>query len=845
MAEMEVRGRLHISKETAKNAKGAARTTVQLLGVATQMTQGVPYLGAVSAALTEFIKIQDVSSINHAVSLDRVNCREKEVDVCKEECKESMYNARQINDMIKRVRDESTGREGALNPRLQLAFADLERVVLESIGILAQCKVDKPGVGARLRLYARRVELGKSVQGCTVRLNNALLHFNTVLQVNQSILLEDIRDTVNKIHDGPPTPHKSRDQRAVRADNSRSPAPGIMQRHSATLMHLEPKPFFFCGRDNEVLRIVRDVTRQGPSGRIAILGTGGIGKTSIALSVLHHPSVEARYMNRRYFVSCVAITSADDLWQELHLVFGVSYDGVNPRGHKASFRDRRHDDRLLSKIMSADAIICLDNFETPSKADTAETESLLIELASIECLALLITSRLTDTPLIEWSYPRLDPIAPLTVESSLELWNNICHGYDGHSRKLVEAVDCLPLAVTLLARLARTETSEVIWARWQTEKTNLLSSTGKGHRLNNLGISIELSLRALGDQSAIDLLRVLSIFPKGLLDCYIPRWENAFKDSLSVRKSITLLKQHSMIQSVKQMKPRSAQTAADTDAFASHEPVEVIAGIRVLSPIRHHMLNCYPISNGSILCLVHIYCDLSKNCIPSDLDNTSIFFDQGLARNEIREHCLQAMAETHKSTCYLFYPQKLLIRAVEVARSHGSSTERALSLRLAIMWKHKFKSEKAFAYEKAQVLIRNAIILDQDAWRMADEIEDWTELAWLHVEFADWLQHGLEVEYTDFTTRQRECLWEAETCLGMIEELMSKSTGSLLGDSFWTAAETNVNTNALRHAITGRTGRLINSPTPRAAQDFASYSMEPAAVGISAPRGRVIGFSIW
>ena len=42
-------------------AVGAIKNTIELVGIAARITQSVPYLGAISAALTEFAKIQEVS----------------------------------------------------------------------------------------------------------------------------------------------------------------------------------------------------------------------------------------------------------------------------------------------------------------------------------------------------------------------------------------------------------------------------------------------------------------------------------------------------------------------------------------------------------------------------------------------------------------------------------------------------------------------------------------------------------------------------------------------------------------------------------------------------------------
>ena len=50
--------------------KGAAKAAILALGIAVQATQNVPYLGAISTALTEFVKIQDVRRYETAPEVD-------------------------------------------------------------------------------------------------------------------------------------------------------------------------------------------------------------------------------------------------------------------------------------------------------------------------------------------------------------------------------------------------------------------------------------------------------------------------------------------------------------------------------------------------------------------------------------------------------------------------------------------------------------------------------------------------------------------------------------------------------------------------------------------------------
>src|SRR6266436_9065535 len=71
-------------------------------------------------------------------------------------------------------------------------------------------------------------------------------------------------------------------------------------------------PDIFFGRDDLVSDYASLLVRNTQT-RLAILGSGGMGKTSTALHVLHHPDVVVRYGDRRYFVGCDTVSSAETL----------------------------------------------------------------------------------------------------------------------------------------------------------------------------------------------------------------------------------------------------------------------------------------------------------------------------------------------------------------------------------------------------------------------------------------------------------------------------------------------------------------------------------------------------
>jgi predicted ATPase len=70
---------------------------------------------------------------------------------------------------------------------------------------------------------------------------------------------------------------------------------------------LPSEPKIFHGGELELLDILHLFNTGIP--RIAILGAGSMGKTSLATAVLHHPDITARYVQNRFFVACNSTTT--------------------------------------------------------------------------------------------------------------------------------------------------------------------------------------------------------------------------------------------------------------------------------------------------------------------------------------------------------------------------------------------------------------------------------------------------------------------------------------------------------------------------------------------------------
>jgi hypothetical protein len=122
---------------------------------------------------------------------------------------------------------------------------------------------------------------------------------------------------------------------------------------------------------------------------------------------------------------------------------------------------------------------------------------------------------------VRWTRPFLEPLKPLTWEAARQTFFAIAE--DDHDSKdvdkLLSLTDNLPLAIDLIAHLVDYEGCSETLARWDTERTSLLSD---GYdRRSNLDLSISLSLsspRVMSSPHAQELLSLLSVLPDGLSD---------------------------------------------------------------------------------------------------------------------------------------------------------------------------------------------------------------------------------------------------------------------------------------------------------------------------------------
>jgi len=203
--------------------------------------------------------------------------------------------------------------------------------------------------------------------------------------------------------------------------------------------------------------------------------------------------------------------------------------------------------RVLSAVASENCILCLDDFESPWDQPgpiKRPVEHLLADITALPSVTVLITMRGGERPKeTAWTLPMLPPLTNFSREAAKRTWESLAGTCDEWAEKLIDAVDHLPLAVTLLGSLAEVSTAEALWERWQKENIAVVEKE-KGDKFSSLDFSIALSLesgRMATDSSSRQLLGILSLLPDGLPASPSPEFRRLFPDIPDISRSLDTL----------------------------------------------------------------------------------------------------------------------------------------------------------------------------------------------------------------------------------------------------------------------------------------------------------------
>ncbi|KAH8833133.1 hypothetical protein DL96DRAFT_710099 [Flagelloscypha sp. PMI_526] len=433
----------------------AAGTTLQLTKDAGEAASKVPYVKAVAGVLSQIIRIRD------------------EIRANKERCEEIIdliqLKSRTILQLLDKIY-EVKGGEGFEDLRSDLEeYADFLQAVLREE--LEPFKTQSPWT-----MYINRGQHAGDLQRLERELEGFKDRFLVKRQVDISVSL---------------------------LSKFAPPAKVIPQA-------LPPSPKLVIGRDSVIESVVGNIL-SSPEPRMAILGPGGIGKTTIGTTVLHDPQIVSAYPTK-YFVSSELAPTVD------LLVICIADALSIPQSERGT--------DLVSQIVYRingdphSVLLYIDNLETvwEIEEERPKVDRFLEVLSGARSeLAILITMRGIQEP--KTSFPWDTSILHgLDSSSSITMYEKLSKKpVDPPAHELLLKLSGSPLAIELFALMIKEgDSSSQLLSSWNEHGTKAFEVGGK-HWLSSLEQSIHISVFSprINDTGRL-VLGLIALMPDGL-----------------------------------------------------------------------------------------------------------------------------------------------------------------------------------------------------------------------------------------------------------------------------------------------------------------------------------------
>ena len=329
--------------------------------------------------------------------------------------------------------------------------------------------------------------------------------------------LSDPQD-VEKQHGGPNDPTQT-EKTAPRSPLKPSPLPAL-------------RPLKDRFSREEITTELLDLTEQVAS--VALSGPVGVGKSSVALTILHHDQIKVKFGRNRHFMRC------DDLTNSLEGFLERLSDAVGTGRTTDTGQLRSHLESLPPLILLLDGV---DSILDPLAPEAEKISATIEEFGCYQNVCLLTTSRMCpEIP----GFHRVE-VPTLSGDAARDAFHGLCH-LDRSSAvdALLTELDFHPLSIDLLANSVRKNSWDetALLKALSDDQTGVLKTQYYQHMRDAIERSFRSpTLRSLGD-AARDALAAIARSPCGVEECGL---ESIVPGMAGVEEAVDVLCKFSLV----------------------------------------------------------------------------------------------------------------------------------------------------------------------------------------------------------------------------------------------------------------------------------------------------------
>ncbi|THU79042.1 TPR-like protein [Dendrothele bispora CBS 962.96] len=451
-------------------------------------------------------------------------------------------------------------------------------------------------------------------------------------------------------------------------------------------------PIVFKGREELVEQGVAILCQQSLK-FLAILGAGGMGKTSLALHIMDSDLVQKKFGERCYFIPCELFENAESLVQGLIHVMELTMQ-ENQSKQKV----------LFNHLQSAhgDLLIVFDNFETPWNHGNSRiaVKHLLEKIVKYGKVSLIVTMRGPDGPGdISWErlgdQSGIPTLLPVPAKEAFKAFagNKLQSSDDSESQidSLLYQLEYVPLAIRLSAQHIKRVPLKTLIRMWEKDKTSILAEQTEPGRLTSVSFSIDLSIQIFRIEGrTLELLSAISFLPDG-----IPFW----------------------VEHLDQMFPGEGLSVNVSTLLESSLVYDQNEGLKILAPVREHVHSKYPIEQVDVDHLEMFYAQFLQNLSDIDMEaqpalqihinNIEKIFKTQIINCHSKTSCISAMNTLGRFSAISSVFISLITLLLQNDQNITKTDEIDLKIKRghALRWEGRFQDAKdqvmAAQYEKA------------------------------------------------------------------------------------------------------------------------------------------------